>query len=235
MTHLPEQIMHPLDNPIWHALTSTQADLAQGDALARRYPLHLAPFAAVREQTPEAFAALARALHPEGMAALFVTPLEPPLPGWTHLRTFEVMQMTCDKLTPALEPEMIELETQDVPEMLELIRLTEPGPFKDRANELGTFYGVRDNGKLVAMAGERIRLTGFTEISAVCTHPDFQRRGLARGLTHRLSREILARDELPFLHVFAGNSNAIHAYESLGFQKRQVFTGVVIKAPEEIS
>jgi predicted GNAT family acetyltransferase len=233
MTHFPEQIEHPLDNPIWHALTSTHAQLAEGDALARRYPLHLAPFAAVREQTPEAFTALARALHPEGMAALFVTPLEPPLPGWTHLRTFEVMQMTCDKLTPTLEPEMIELETQDVPEMLELIRLTEPGPFKDRANELGIFYGVRQDGKLVAMAGERIRLTGFTEISAVCTHPDYQRRGLARGLTHRLAREILARGEVPFLHVFAGNSNAIRAYETLGFQKRQTFTGVVIKAPQE--
>ena len=229
---------HPLDNPIWHALTSTHADLAEGDALARRYPLHLAPFAAVREQTPEGFAALARALHPEGMAALFVAPLEPALPGWTHLRTFEVMQMTCEKLVPTPEPEMIELETQDVPEMLELIRLTEPGPFKDRANELGNFYGVRDShpdqgGKLVAMAGERIRLTGFTEISAVCTHPNFQRRGLARGLTHRLAREILARDEVPFLHVFAGNSNAIRAYETLGFQRRQSFTGVVIKAPEE--
>jgi predicted GNAT family acetyltransferase len=224
---------HPLDNPIWHALMSTHAHLAEGNALARRYPLHLAPFAAVREQTAEGFAALARALHPEGMAALFVTPLEPPLPGWTHLRTFEVMQMTCENLVPTPEPEMIKLETQDVPEMLELIRLTEPGPFKDRANELGTFYGVRDTGKLVAMAGERIRLTGFTEISAVCTHPDFQRRGLARGLTHRLAREILARDEVPFLHVFAGNTNAIRAYESLGFQRRQLFTGVVIKAPQE--
>jgi ribosomal protein S18 acetylase RimI-like enzyme len=238
MTHFPEHIGHPLDNPIWHALTSTHAHLAEGAGLARRYPLHLAPFAAVREQTPEGFAALARALDPEGMAALFVTPLEPPPPGWAHVRSFEVVQMTCEKLEPTLEPEMIELETRDVPEMLELIRLTEPGPFKDRANELGTFYGVhatdsdRDR-KLVAMAGERIRLTGFTEISAVCTHPDFQRRGLARGLTHRLAREILARDEVPFLHVFAGNSNAIRAYESLGFQKRQVFTGVVIKSPEE--
>ena len=224
---------HPLDNPIWHALTSTHVSLAQGDELARRYPLHLAPFAAVREQTPEAFAALARVLHSEGMAALFVTPLEPPLPGWTHLRGFEVMQMTCENLLPTAEPEMIELGSQDVPEMLELVRLTSPGPFKDRANELGKFYGVRDNSKLVAMAGERIRLTGFTEISAVCTHPEFQRRGLARGLMHRLARDILARGEVPFLHVFAGNANAIRAYESLGFQRRQVFTGVVIKAPEE--
>jgi predicted GNAT family acetyltransferase len=233
MTHFPEQIGHPLDNPIWHALTSTHAHLAEGNALAKRYPLHLAPFAAVREQTPEAFAALARALHPEGMAALFIAPLEPALPGWTHLRTFEVVQMTCEKLEPTSEPEMIELETRDVPEMLELIRLTEPGPFKERANELGKFYGVRQDGKLVAMAGERIRLTGFTEISAVCTHPDYQRRGLARGLMHRISREILARDEVPFLHVFAGNSNAIRAYETLGFKPRQTFTGVVIKAPEE--
>ena len=227
--------MHPLDNPIWHALNSTHASLAEGDTLARRYPLHLAPFAAVREQTPEAFAALARALYPEGMAALFVTPLEPPLPGWTHLRSFEVVQMTCENLVPMPEPEMIELGAQDVPEMLELVRLTSPGPFKDRANELGTFYGVHQAGKLVAMAGERIRLTGFTEISAVCTHPDFQRRGLARGLIHRLAREILARGEVPFLHVFAGNSNAIRAYETLGFQQRQTFTGVLIKAPEEIS
>ena len=224
---------HPLDNPIWHALTSTHADLAEGDELARRYPLHLAPFAAVREQTPEAFAALARALHPEGMAALFVTPLEPPLPGWTHLRTFEVVQMICEKLEPMPEPEMLELGAQDLPDMLELVRLTSPGPFKDRANELGRFYGVRQNDQLVAMAGERIRLTGFTEISAVCTHPDFQRRGLARGLMHRLVREILARDEVPFLHVFAGNTNAIRAYETLGFKQRQTFTGVVIRAPEE--
>jgi predicted GNAT family acetyltransferase len=149
------------------------------------------------------------------------------------VRRFEVMQMVCENLVPTAEPEMIELGTQDVPEMLELIRLTEPGPFKERANELGKFYGVRDNGRLVAMAGERIRLTGFTEISAVCTHPDFQRRGLARGLMHRISREILARDEVPFLHVFAGNANAMSAYETLGFQRRQVFTGVVIKAPEE--
>jgi predicted GNAT family acetyltransferase len=237
MSHFPEQ-SHPLDNPIWFALTSTHAHLAEGDGLARRYPLHLAPFAAVREQTPEGFAALARALHPEGMAALFVTPLEPPPPGWAHVRTFEVVQMTCEKLVPTPEPEMIELETKNVPEMLELIQLTEPGPFKERANELGKFYGVHAtdsdrDGKLVAMAGERIRLTGFTEISAVCTHPDYQRRGLARGLMHRISREILARGEVPFLHVFAGNSNAIRAYESLGFQQRQVFTGVVIKAPQE--
>jgi predicted GNAT family acetyltransferase len=224
---------HPLDNPIWHALTNTQSHLAQGDDLARRYPLHLAPFAAVRGQTPQGFAALARVLHPENMAALFVIPLEPPLPGWTHLRTFEVVQMTCENLVPTPEPEMIELEKKDVPEMLELIRLTEPGPFKDRANELGKFYGVRQVGNLVAMAGERIRLTGFTEISAVCTHPDFQRRGLARGLMHRLAREILARDEVPFLHVFAGNPNAIRAYETLGFRQRKTFTGVVIKAPEE--
>ena len=224
---------HPLDNAVWHALTSTHAHLAQGDGLARRYPLHLAPFAAVREQTPEGFAALARALHPEGMAALFITPLEPPLPGWTHLRTFKVMQMACEKLEPTFEPEMVELQAQDMPDMLELVRLTEPGPFKEHANELGRFYGVRDNGKLVAMAGERIRLTGFTEISAVCTHPEFQRRGLARGLMHRIAREILARDEMPFLHVAAGNTNAIRAYETLGFKQRQTLTAVVIKAPEE--
>ena len=224
---------HPLDNAVWHALTSMHAHLAQGDGLARRYPLHLAPFAAVREQTPEGFAALARALHPEGMAALFITPLEPPLPGWTHLRTFKVMQMACEKLEPTFEPEMVELQAQDMPDMLELVRLTEPGPFKEHANELGRFYGVRDNGKLVAMAGERIRLTGFTEISAVCTHPEFQRRGLARGLMHRIAREILARDEMPFLHVAAGNTNAIRAYETLGFKQRQMFTAVVIKAPEE--
>ena len=224
---------HPLDNAIWHALTSTHAHLAQGNELARRYPLHLAPFAAVREQTPEAFAALAQALHPEGMAALFVTPLEPPLPGWRHLRTFEVAQMTCEKLEPTPEPEMTELGAPDMPDMLELVRLTEPGPFKERAGELGRFYGVREGGRLVAMAGGRVRLTGFTEISAVCTHPDFRGRGLARGLMHRIGREILARDELPFLHVAASNASAIRAYEALGFRHRRTFTAVVIKAPEE--
>jgi predicted GNAT family acetyltransferase len=232
MNHLTEQL-HPLDNPIWHALTSTHANLAEGNALARRYPLKFAPFAAMQTQNAEGFAALARALHPEGMAALFVTPLEPAPPGWTHVRTFEVVQMTCENLVPRAEPEMIELDARNLPEMLELIRLTEPGPFKERANELGRFYGVHQDKKLVAMAGERIRLTGFTEISAVCTHPDHQRRGLARGLMHRISGEILARDEIPFVHVFAGNTNAIRAYESLGFQKRQIFTGVVIKASEE--
>jgi predicted GNAT family acetyltransferase len=223
---------HPLENPVWHALTTAQANIAEGDDFARRYPLRYTPFAAVREATPHAFETLARVLQPEGIAALVnVAPEDVPA-AWMVLRSIQAVQMTCQNLAPSPEPDIFELQESDQPEMLELVRLTEPGPFKERAADLGKFYGVRDGNTLVAMAGERMHLTGFTEISAVCTHPEYRGRGLARGLMHRLSREILTRGEIPFLHVFANNTNAIRVYEKLGFQKRRDVLITVLKSPE---
>lgn len=121
---------------------------------------------------------------------------------------------------PEDEAVIINLTNADAPEMQALAALTKPGPFLPRTHELGQFIGIRENGALVAMAGERMKLPGFTEVSAVCTHPDFRGRGMAGRLTRIVAARICARGETPFLHAFGGNANAIRLYESLGFELR---------------
>jgi predicted GNAT family acetyltransferase len=122
-----------------------------------------------------------------------------------------------------------QLSSPDVPEMVALAELTEPGPFRERTNELGTFYGVFDSGRLVAMAGQRMSVPGFIEVSAVCTHPDARGKGFARTLLAVVVRDIIERRRTPFLHVLADNRSAIRVYESLGFQVRRTFHLAVLK------
>jgi predicted GNAT family acetyltransferase len=121
------------------------------------------------------------------------------------------------------------LTTQDVPAMVALAELTEPGPFRERTIELGAFYGIFENGRLLAMAGERTHLPDFVEVSAVCTHPDARGRGYARKLIATVMDEIHQRGKTPFLHSFADNDSAIRVYESLGFTERRTFELAVLK------
>lgn len=215
---------HPLDRPIWSALNTTHAAMAEGDELAKRYPRDVGPLAALREQSPEAYAALGRLLAPGEAAVLFLS--EPPrVPaGWTTVRDVGLEQRVCavpppePRSAPNLEP----LTPEDVPEMLELTKITIPGPFRTRTIEYGGYIGVRDAGRLVAMAGQRTRPEGFTEISAVCTHPDARGRGYAEALITSLSRKIFARGEVPFLGVLPTNESAKRVYERLGFKVRAV-------------
>ena len=121
----------------------------------------------------------------------------------------------------AVKSDSIERLTEaDAPAMLALATLTKPGPFLTRTHILGEFWGVKKNGQLIAMAGERLKHPGFSEISAVCTHPDFQGRGLGRNLCLTLMARIHQRGETPYLHAFSNNTNAIRLYEKLGFDLR---------------
>ena len=222
---------HPLDNPIWHALSTEQAYLAQGSTLAKRYPREVAAFAAMSEQSPPAYQALAQTLAGDIAALALDSELVPPADWATQLNE-EIYQMVLEgPLTSSPAQPFRELTEQDVPAMLALTRLTEPGPFFRRTIELGSYIGIFDAGCLVAMAGERMHLSGFTEVSAVCTHPDFTGRGHARALMSAVVAGILSRGETPFLHVRIGNP-AIGLYQKLGFKVRaQLHLAVIKHAP----
>jgi ribosomal protein S18 acetylase RimI-like enzyme len=217
-----------LDNPIWYALTTEQASLAQGNRLAKRFPTDVAPFAAMRSQSAVESQALEEVLSGD-VAALFLDS-PPALPSaWTMVHSGEMYQMIFDGLPPA-EPEQVfrQLTGTDVPEMLALTKLTEPGPFLPRTIQLGSYFGLHEDGQLVAMAGERLHITGFHEVSAVCTHPNYRGRGYGNALMSAVISRIIRRGETPFLHVRTENA-AVGLYEKLGFTVRARLYLAVIK------
>ncbi len=219
-----------LDNPVWSALSTTHASFAEGDSLAKRYPVDVAPFAATRDQSPESYHSLARLLGPEGTAAIPLAAMPVLSAGWTVVRKVDSAQMVWNtRTTPPGEHSFEELTLSNVDEMLALVELTKPGPFFKRTRELGSYLGIRDAGKLVAMAGERLKPYGHTEISAVCTHPDYRGRGYASSLVSILIQRITERNEIPFLHVRTENVDAIRVYEKIGFKTRRRINIVVVK------
>jgi len=219
-----------LDNPVWNALSTTHASFAEGDSLAKRYPVDVAPFGATRDQSPESYHSLARLLGPQGTAAIPLAAM-PVLPaGWTVVRRVDSAQMVWDtQTTQSAEQGFEELTISNVDEMLALVELTKPGPFAKRTPELGSYLGIREAGRLVAMAGERLKPYGYTEISAVCTHPDYRGSGYASSLVSILIQRITKRNEIPFLHVRTENVSAIRVYEKLGFRTRRRINIVVVK------
>lgn len=213
---------HILDRPVWNALTTRQAHLALGDpAHGLRYPADIEPFGAARNNAPDQLLALGKLTPMDGGLALVEPDKIVPPPGLIVLFEEPVRQMVAAHL-PAPDDcsGVIALGNNDAPEMRALAELTQPGPFHARTHELGDFVGVRENGKLIAMAGMRMRVPGFTEISAVCTHPDARGRGLAAKLMRIVAAKIVARDEQLFLHVYPHNKGAIAVYEKLGFHHR---------------
>jgi predicted GNAT family acetyltransferase len=143
-------------------------------------------------------------------------------PHWEMLYESSITQMIRSdrKPLPEGDVEATILGPADVPEILALVELTKPGPFRPRTIELGTYIGVRLSGRLVAMAGERLWIDDFREVSAVCTHPDVQGRGYARGLIHQVINRMLRAGQTPILHVESANKRAIELYASLGFGRR---------------
>jgi predicted GNAT family acetyltransferase len=223
-------MLHPevergLDNPMWSCLATRHAHIALGGPLARRYPADFSPIgglpAAGRENV-EALEALVAIGDDIGTAGPFV----PKLPrSWETLHASELTQMIRMERSPLplSDADVRTLGAVDVPEMLALVALTHPGPFRPRTIELGHYIGIRESGRLVAMAGERMWIGDCREVSAVCTHPDAQRRGHARALMSRVINGILRTGETPFLHVESGNVQAISLYVSLGFARRTAF------------
>lgn len=228
-----ERTAHPLDRPVWGALTDHHQGLAEGDSLARRYPAAISPLAGTREDSPECFQALGRLIAAGNSIGMTL------LDGATPVHPFEVVamhaldQMVGAGLPDRIDgPELVVLGEADVPEMLALVERTKPGPFGPRTRELGTYLGIREGGRLVAMAGERMRMAGFTEISAVCTAPEFRGRGYGRTLMTALAHAISARGEQPFLHVLSENQSAIALYRHLGFTLRRKFSFVMLRRPQ---
>jgi len=219
--------MHPLDNVIWHALTTRQSEFAEGFDEARRFVPEVGPLGAFLEHGPRGYESLAGLVVRGGTVGLFLDEPYQEQPGWSFVVGAPLLQMICDNGVPAHSeanpaPTIVELGTQDSPEMIELTALTKPGPFGRRTHELGTYLGIRLGGNLVAMSGERLKVHGHTEVSAVCTHPEHTGKGYARILMAEVMLRIRERGETPFLHVRQDNVRAIQIYKQLGFRERKM-------------
>jgi len=223
-----QPMLKSLDNPIWSALTTEHRLLALSHGVARRYPPDVSPLAALLHPTNDAFADLQGLVSPGEQVALFTAaPLDAP-GAWHVDRSRWIDQMICEAslASPPVVP--LPLGTTDVPEMLELTAATEPGPFLPQTIQMGSYFGIRaKDGRLVAMAGKRLRSTAFEEISAVCTHPEFRGRGYARDLTTFLAAQIQAAGKTPFLHVKSENGAKV-VYQKIGFRLRTAIYLTVI-------
>lgn len=224
-------ISHPLDNPAYAALTGPHAHLAERRGRTVRYPVDVSPFLALpADPTPQDWADLAELVGCGATVPLpAVTAALPP--GWQTVADIAGVQLIDESLTAAPDAETVRLTGADVPEMLELVARTQPGPFLPRTIELGTYLGIRREGRLVAMAGERLHPPGWTEISAVCTDAEHRGQGLATRLVRAVAHGIRHRGETPFLHASAANTNAIRLYESIGFRLRRRTSFRVVRVP----
>jgi len=210
-----------LDQPIWSALTSSHASLAIG-IHARRYPSDIEPFIAWPEADPAAAAEAADLVAPDEVVVTMQAFAPRPLAGLMLVGEAAGVQMIATGKAPSCGPghDIIALHQSDVVQMIALAGLTRPGPFCARTHILAQFWGVRDEGQLVAMAGERLRFAGHSEVSGVCVHPAARGRGLARRLSLHVMECIRQRGETPLLHAYADNRPALRLYEELGFTPR---------------
>jgi predicted GNAT family acetyltransferase len=230
--------MHPLDNIIWKALTTRQAEFAESSSQARRFLPEVSPLAGFREPTTEGYESLAGLVNRGATIGLFLEEAYQPRPGWSLVAGAPMPEMVYESPSGSLsilssphkpDPEIVMLGDADVPEMMELTALTKPGPFLKRTHKLGTYLGIRRDGKLVAMAGERLKIPGYTEVSAVCTHPEHTGQGYARILMAEVMQRICSRGETPVLHVRGDNVRAIALYEKLGFSQRVLLQFAVLR------
>ncbi|HEY8572154.1 GNAT family N-acetyltransferase [Phenylobacterium sp.] len=219
-----------LERPVLSFLSGPGAGITLRQAGALRLDPDFGLFAALEDAGPESLEAMAGHVRTSGPALFMQPDVPPPVPGTRVATQAAGVQMVGEE-APARPPpafEIIPLTDADAPQMLALATLTRPGPFARRTHELGGFVGVKEDGRLVAMAGERMRMPGFAEVSGVCTHPDRRGRGYAAGLMRHVAEKIRARGETPFLHAYASNTGAIGLYESLGYRtRRQVLVTVL--------
>lgn len=220
-----------LDRPIWSALTTRQKHLAEGGPQALRYPVDMTPFADMVDMSAASFAALGDLLSSSQVAALFTPePVEIPAGFKVVLADTGEQMIGSPADSPLRDAEIVTLGAADVPAMMALTELTKPGPFALRTHELGTFLGIRAGGELVAMTGERMKPGNFTEMTAVCVHPAYRGRGYAQALLAAVARQIEARGEIPFLHVFSNNVSAIALYQRQGMRiRRRLHVTAVMK------
>ncbi|SNX65433.1 FR47-like protein [Streptomyces sp. TLI_55] len=219
-----------LDNPVWAALDGPHAPFAERIGRAARYPVDVYAFAALADPAdPAAWADLHRLLGPATPARLKGVDGVPD--GWDVVGGGQGVQLVDTHLRAEPDSEAVRLGPDDVPDILDLVARTRPGPYLARTVHLGTYLGIRHHGRLIALAGERLRLPGWTEISAVCTDPAHRGRGLGTRLVRAVAAGIRERGETPFLHAAAHNTTAIRLYESLGFTLRRRTTILQVRTP----
>jgi predicted GNAT family acetyltransferase len=220
-----------LDNPVWHSLRGPLSGFAAPPPEPHSTPgvtcelIQFDPsvnvFSAVEEIDEAKWNRIAELVGAEGFCALFRDAIPAPSPGWEEHFRGPCLQMVAGDIPEPSGVEVVRLGSDDAADMLALAELTEPGPFMSRTVELGRYVGVRREGRLLAMAGERFRLPGFVEISAVCTHPDVRGEGLAGELTLNVAQSIRRGGDEAFLHVLETNENAVRLYQKLGFVVRR--------------
>jgi len=221
----------PLDRPVWNALTSRQAGLAIASGAAVRIDPDYGPFAAARDDGPEAQAALVATLRgPDDRIGVVEREAWPMPPGTRVLGGGDLVQMVHDGTMPSVpdDPRIALLGESDAAEMAALAFATEPGPWSSATHRYGDYFGIRLGGRLAAMAGERLRLPGLAELSGVSTWPEFRGQGLATALVRRVVRGFIERGDTPFLHSYAANAGAVALYEALGFRVRAPMTFTIL-------
>lgn len=220
-----------LDNPGLASLAGPDGRLAERRGRVLRYAGEVCPFVGMPEPPRESdWDDLAALAGPGGTVGFAATTASPPA-GWEITLRLKGVQMTGDDVRGAGDPEAVPLGPADVPEMLDLVERTRPGPFLPGTIRLGGYLGIRRGGTLVAMAGERLHPPGWAEVSAVCTDPDHRGQGLAARLIRAVAAPIQQRGERPFLHAAAQNTNAIRLYESLGFRVHRTVVFTVARVP----
>lgn len=221
---------HVLDRPIWTALNSRHARLAEGGPLAKRYPAAVSAFAATGDETPESLDALATLARPgETLITVQAAPIELPDGFEATLRATLVQMVTEGPAQSVSDERIVRLGPEDAQDMLDLATLTKPGPFTLRAQDFGPFWGIRSEGRLIAMAGHRLGQVGFRELSGVCTHPDVRGQGLGRLMSLYGMERIRDAGDVPYLHAYATNATAISLYESIGFRLRATMNMAVMR------
>ncbi|MBB2502739.1 GNAT family N-acetyltransferase [Amycolatopsis echigonensis] len=222
-----------LDNAAWASLTGPHAGFAERAGQAVRYPADVSVFLAVPDEpSADVWDDVAALAGPGAVVPVF-SQAGPPPPDWELLEERAGVQLVDAGVDAASAPEAVRLTVADVPEMLDLVGRTKPGPFLPRTVLLGTYLGIRHEGALVAMAGERLHPPGWTEISAVCTDPAYRDRGLAGRLVRAVAAGIRDRGETPFMHAAAANVNAIRRYEGMGFRLRRRTSFGRVRIPDD--
>jgi ribosomal protein S18 acetylase RimI-like enzyme len=221
-----------LTSPAWHALGAEQRSFGEEYGLARRFHSDVSPFAGLPDGVAvQSWNDLAHLVGP-GSYVVVTGERIVPAAGWAEEFRSVGVQMTGEDVRGEPCPEAVVLTPDDVPEMLDLVRRTQPGPFEVRTIALGTYLGIRREGRLVAMAGERMRPPGYTEVSAVCTDPEFRGHGMAARLVRAVVHGITQRGAIPMLHVRETNTAAIRLYEHLDFAPRRRSFFVGVRSPE---
>ena len=209
----------PLDNPVWEALNGRQAKFAIKGNNVLKYRPDIFVMAGIPDTSKTTIKNLSDLIQKGGYVGImgFKINMEP---YFKQVFGVQAYQMVTDRIPEYKAREYVELSKVDSPEIAELVKLTEPGPYAPNVLELGKYIGIREEGKLVAMVGERIKLDGYTEISLVCTHPEHRGKGYAKSLSGLIIEEIINRGEMPFLQVMTHNIPAYNLYEELGFKTR---------------